>query len=413
MIIPKKLQNNICHKNGMTFIELIIVIAILATMAGLAAASVDGIISTEGAADTLSRLQGIRIAILGKSAKGEENIPEGFLQDIGWLPVSAEDLVVCPFKDSLQNPACLRRYDSNWKSWIGWSGPYYHGAGFGKDQTGSQIIFDGWGNPFKGWLISNADVVNYLGDTNLKHWSQLINISIGTGDISVVEKIAYDCNDSLSPSYEPIYSFDVYSQGSDFKDDDKDDDTGSTTYSSEEKNNQKDLPSNHKSQPLIFPHEWRIDLMADDGSPILNVFLDIRLRDSEVLVVPNGNYRLAFAIPRYEIIDECDVLTFGLPIDPSKLEYVSELYNHTEVVGAICSAEGAESIDPLLFSRGVGKNMRVPCGRRMLFLLQEGDIQPTSFKSASSNTEYILGCEYELSNLITMSTTLILQPIKK
>jgi prepilin-type N-terminal cleavage/methylation domain-containing protein len=127
----KKPKHRNCFSRGFTLIEVIIVIAILAIVAGamapMAVRTIDG--SRQEA--TLKRQQMIYQAIFGDpSAHGT-----GFLSDIGRIP--GQDLTELAIQGSLPTYASQSCGAS-----MGWRGPYLLE---GVDKTGRPV--DGWGEP--------------------------------------------------------------------------------------------------------------------------------------------------------------------------------------------------------------------------------------------------------------------------
>ncbi len=139
------------HKKGMTLIELLVVIVILAALAGTAVSLVGVIDDRERHTVTMMRLGEIRAAILGPDviAPNGDYMTGGFLQDMGYLPRSDEDLMKRPFGIS------ERAYSEDWRTWYGWAGPYISAPPLRKDDT-TQKLYDGWGNDFHGWPADGA-----------------------------------------------------------------------------------------------------------------------------------------------------------------------------------------------------------------------------------------------------------------
>ncbi len=128
--------------HGLTLIELVVVLVILAGLAGLLVPLVDGLevngkspeqIATE---TTLGRLRDV---IMGTPTR------PGVWADVGqrpeFFPRQIQDLVSEAVPDSMETLG-LRRYDPITR--IGWRGPYLVQAS-GQDDFGNPALRDGWG----------------------------------------------------------------------------------------------------------------------------------------------------------------------------------------------------------------------------------------------------------------------------
>ena len=142
------------NRRGLTLLELVVVIAILAIVAGFVVPLAGNLIASGKTTATNANLALIRNAIMGTSDK------PGFYNDTGQLPSTIKDLFINPFPSG--NPLSTFNRDTN----LGWRGPYlipsggtypatfpqyasgsggYPGTGYGS--TGDPAIFDAWGNP--------------------------------------------------------------------------------------------------------------------------------------------------------------------------------------------------------------------------------------------------------------------------
>ena len=154
------------RRSALTLLELVVVLGILALLAGVAVQTLDPIANQARYETSQRLLNDTRIAIVGepnlKTPSGQR-IATGFSADCGSLPVALNDLLVRPNSivahgldafDSdrdLSNDISLPR---------GWNGPYFHlGAGH-------TTIRDGWGNELS--FLDNAGdlTVTSLGSDN-------------------------------------------------------------------------------------------------------------------------------------------------------------------------------------------------------------------------------------------------------
>lgn len=117
------------RRAGFTLIELLLVIVILAAIAGSAVAMLE---TATGDAqvrfdDTKVRLERLRTAIVGPEGA---TTPQGFVADVGRLPVNLTELVECPAALVGANPPI-------------WRGPYLRTL----PAPGGALVFpDGWGS---------------------------------------------------------------------------------------------------------------------------------------------------------------------------------------------------------------------------------------------------------------------------
>lgn len=160
------IRNRDTRRSGLTLLELVVVLGILALLAGVAVQSLDPLANQSRYESSQRMLDGLRSAIVGVSNNNGPNRPSlvaGYVSDTGGLPNSLDDLLTKPNAivaygtetfDSdrdLTNDITLSR---------GWNGPYLQlGAG-------RTSIRDGWGNPLT--LVNNAGslAITSLGSDN-------------------------------------------------------------------------------------------------------------------------------------------------------------------------------------------------------------------------------------------------------
>lgn len=129
----------------MTLLELLVVIALLSVVAG-AAVTVSDQFERRGRHDvTVDRLAGVRDAVIGPDVVTQSGLlTGGYVQDVGWLPGAAEDL--------LRRPGTVpaRTYDTAWRTWYGWGGPYLVAPPLRASDT-LPTAYDGWGRDLTGF----------------------------------------------------------------------------------------------------------------------------------------------------------------------------------------------------------------------------------------------------------------------
>ncbi|MEZ6194818.1 MAG: prepilin-type N-terminal cleavage/methylation domain-containing protein [Planctomycetota bacterium] len=121
---------------GMTLVELVVVVAILAIVAGIALFSGRDALDGGGRKTTLASMAALRDAIVGT--------PEapGFRDDLGALPKSITDLFLRP--DTLVTGGAVTDWDRF--SRRGWRGPYLRNATGTYRSEGQESLPPGYGN---------------------------------------------------------------------------------------------------------------------------------------------------------------------------------------------------------------------------------------------------------------------------
>ena len=183
-------------RRSLTLIELLLVLMILAALAASAASFVEESDDQFRYQDTQNRLTSIREGILGRAAGGRSK-RDGFVADLGRVPVSLSDLLVKPLADypwSIDDGSDgelneLRGADRTTGVGgdpatglgHGWRGPYL--AAQPRLSDGTLSYPDGWGNTFV--------------DTDLNFgWTWLVN---GNDDIQVQSKGRGGVEDGPTP----------------------------------------------------------------------------------------------------------------------------------------------------------------------------------------------------------------------
>ncbi len=165
--------------SGMTLLELLIVVAILAATAMVALTTMDGEQDQVHFIDTQQRIDKIRTSIAGRGLKDKMGalIVDGFVADMGRLPESLKELTTkimdCDADGTDEADGdgdgvaddCEWQYDTASTLWHGWQGPYLI---VNADSNNELAFRDGWRNrgsaPNYGWSITlndtNADSID-------------------------------------------------------------------------------------------------------------------------------------------------------------------------------------------------------------------------------------------------------------
>lgn len=149
-----------CGERGLTLLELLLVVLILAALAGSAVAFLEGAEDHASFEDTRARLAAVRRAVAGRPGDSVNGQPlvSGFVADLGRLPSSLQELLE---RGTL--PAW--GVDPATGQGAGWRGPYLEPR-VERDASGAAVrtFRDGWRNaggpPLHGWKrfeASDAD----------------------------------------------------------------------------------------------------------------------------------------------------------------------------------------------------------------------------------------------------------------
>ncbi len=192
-----KFRQSAIRQAGFTLLELLLVVAILSSLALAATTFVDNADDQRRFEETRNRLANIRRAIIGypNLSAGGEAVIGGFVADMGRLPRNLNELFVSGY---CSNPAYISKSvcESNSGTWTedsafnvmgacsnvtkttksdcetdspdniwielgtGWRGPYLHAM----PESGGMIYRDGWGNGGNapgadfGWRVAVTDI---------------------------------------------------------------------------------------------------------------------------------------------------------------------------------------------------------------------------------------------------------------
>ncbi len=305
-------------RKGLSLIELLVVVAILAVVAGMVVSMTDNLDSRTRYDDTARRLAEIRSAILGPDAVSADGqlLSGGFLQDMGRLPTSDLELLE-------QGTLPTFTYDKAWKTWYGWHGPYLAAPPRRREPDESRDLspkdgledkvhlYDGWGNDFRGWEVQASR------------------------------------------------SYSVYSCG------------GEGAYN-------RELPDS--SMPLIAHAEWESDWTG---------LLDVEVTNHTSTVFSGVQFKIAIPLASQG----------GIASD-----------NASVVIPARDASSGVSSFSRFFFEKA---SLRVPNGRRMLFLVDAGDgrrIAANGSRIAGNDfTTPPICCELKVSRRLSPRAELIIR----
>ena len=133
------------NRRGFTLIEVIVILAVIAVLAGIAIPRALRIFQTTAEDATTTEMQNIKKALLGDADKLQSGTRTdfGLLGDIGCLPTTALGGL-----DRLltQGTYAAWSFSSTAQIGAGWKGPYITGAATG--QATAEFTNDQWGNAY-------------------------------------------------------------------------------------------------------------------------------------------------------------------------------------------------------------------------------------------------------------------------
>lgn len=177
---------------GMTFVELLVVLLILAILSAVALRSTTGLAEQARHESTIRTLENIEEAILGprppmRQSHSNSPIITGFVADIGRLPRPVEGEPETPLQElwlqSGLGPFNVYEFQDPEKPSVtvtfpaGWRGPYLAW------RSGQNALRDGWGNNFQYILDAEGHIINV--------------ISLGRDNILDPEGTGYDADVDL------------------------------------------------------------------------------------------------------------------------------------------------------------------------------------------------------------------------
>ncbi len=163
-------------QNGMTLLELLLVVTILSAVAFMSLATVTDNTSQVRYDDTRNRIEAVKLAVIGDPNRTINGEPEvrGFVADMGRLPNNLQELINREYCSNPQYPdsgSCTAAtetwtslpayaYDAATGIWSGWNGPYLAAS----PDSDYAKYRDGWGNDDGsndfGWNFAlNADAL--------------------------------------------------------------------------------------------------------------------------------------------------------------------------------------------------------------------------------------------------------------
>ena len=159
-----KNHNNNLRKKGMTLIELVIVLGILAAIASYALSSMDTLTDRTRYDTTVRTMNQLQTAIVGKNAEVSR-----FVNDMGRLPIVRSKKTGEEFRELISTDGMPDDDKKNWK------GPYL--------LTGKSKFFDGFGNQFEIQTIDKDEVFrdwHKADDSSVKNEETIVGIrSVG------------------------------------------------------------------------------------------------------------------------------------------------------------------------------------------------------------------------------------------
>lgn len=217
--------------SGFTLVELLLVILLLSGLALVTTAFVDNAGQQMGFDQTKTRLEQIRLGILGDSSRTLNGQPDlsGFVADMGRLPSSLEELIEAPVDSNQLWGSTVVDLDTDpvgvfnaGELYGGWRGPYLDAM---PESDGNRALRDGWGNEGQ---TSDANAADF--DGKFFGWKYEIRKD----------------DDTAAATIDEAARIFIQSLGADF----------AAGQADTENPYQLDYPSNGN---LVSEHDWRVD----------------------------------------------------------------------------------------------------------------------------------------------------------
>jgi prepilin-type N-terminal cleavage/methylation domain-containing protein len=159
-----KIPHRRLHRSGLTLMELMVVLVILAVTLLLAIEATDHIVDQARFEVSQRGLEQIQNAVLGNNESESGRGSVGFVADTGRLPLAWGTDRNTQLAELWSNPRNLPAFglatapsDPEVKLLAGWRGPYLR---LPPQPPGPQRLLDGWGNPY---LLFQVDGVTPIG----------------------------------------------------------------------------------------------------------------------------------------------------------------------------------------------------------------------------------------------------------
>jgi len=182
------------RERGLTLLELVVVVAILAILAGFIIPLAAGQIEKGKTTATQANLVLIRDAIMGTADK------PGFYTDTGLFPSTLRDLFINPFAST--DPLATFNRDTG----RGWHGPYVVPSGstypsnFTSTYTaGDPAILDAWGHPIVIQIANQTTSVGTYPSANAANLAFIRLVSAGPNGVVDTPQNALDTNGNPYP----------------------------------------------------------------------------------------------------------------------------------------------------------------------------------------------------------------------
>jgi len=304
---------------------------------------------------TQNRLNAIRSAILGPETVVDTHgnyISGGFLQDIGWPPVSPSDLID-PQPSYWED--CPRTYDNKWRTFYGWAGPYMTALPLreiDKKQGIQPTLYDGCVNEFYGWKKDEAENINI--------WSQYSPV--------------YPHEGVETQAHLTIRSYGADGPGA----------AGTGLFD-------EDIP--HETQPLVPYWEWAID--------IKNWPIEL-INESDQTLMFNSDFRFMIVVPHWQDTTPGGQLDFWPPDpdDPNDTDQYAGNIGAAYMANATTPVEIPAHSSKTFFFGGENPPNSVPrwvpYGRRMLFIVnKDAGTSGTAERFTDFSADFTTGCPYD------------------